>query len=431
MRGEGTLLIGNETSTNPVITGDTKVSSRQAILLAMCFSVNAIYGAYLASIGILMLKIGFAFHVDPSVLGKIMSSGFAGSVVGVLVCGPTSDRFGRKIVLVTTGAILTVGLTIFGSSNSVQMIMLSAPLIGAGCAGMQSAASTLCADTLPSRRAAVLNACQIAFAVGAVVGPITVYQVLEKHVSWHGVYYGFSLLALAITAIMAIVKLPVTQSSGQSDNTNSDGESQFENVQRPEKLWQPVFIGLCLAQMLYAGSEVGFFEWMPSYFKSMPGGSRYCGSVVSVFWIAMTVGRVSMCLLLNRFENLKLGMVLVLLGGLGALLTVTVRNPVLALLFVFHTGACFGGVYSTILADAGDRYHRTAMLGSAIGGIAAFSSIGTSTVPWAVGTLAASSNNWNTSLCIIPVSATLCAAVLYAVRQMNRDPGRVSVPLID
>ena len=62
-------------------------------LLAVCFSINLLYGAYLAAIGVLLPHIGAAFRINSAEQGKIMSAGFMGSVVSVLICGFLSDRF--------------------------------------------------------------------------------------------------------------------------------------------------------------------------------------------------------------------------------------------------------------------------------------------------------------------------------------------------
>jgi FHS family glucose/mannose:H+ symporter-like MFS transporter len=303
--------------------------------------------------------------------------------------------------------MFSAGLLLFGSSRTEMYSLFAAPLIGAGCAGMQAVAAALSADLFPEKRGVVLNACQVAFAFGAVVGPGTVYMLLVNGTPWQAIYFGMSGLAAALAVVIAAQ--PIVSGIRDAPHIMS---ANIGNLLR-----QPVFVGLCIAQLLYAGAEVGFFEWMPTYFdKSLHAGEFWVGKVVSVFWMAMMVGRLLLGALLGRFETLKIGIFLALAGAAGSLLALNTSRPLFVMLFVAHTGLCFGGIFSTILVEAGDRYHSRAVLGTVVGGISAASNAGTATIPWAVGALAASFGSWRPGLCLVPISAILSAVVLAFVR---------------
>lgn len=391
----------------PVAPRVASNTNRQT-LLAACFAVNIIYGAYLGAIGVLLPQIGQTFHINSAEQGKIMSAGFAGSILSVLICGFLSDQLGRKRVMVGTCALFSAGLLLVGSARAELFALCSAPLIGAGSAGAQTVASALAADLYPAARGKVLNACQVAFAAGAVVGPGAVYLLLACGAAWRSVYIGMGAMAAVLACALAMQKFVVSF---------VERESPLSAAGVIRLLWQPAFVGLCTAQLLYAGAEVGFFEWMPSYFKlSLHGAGAWVGNVVSIFWIAMMAGRLAMGLLLGRFETLKLGIFLAGTGALGALLALCADRPLIVIVFVAQTGLCFGGIYSAILVEAGDRFHSSSVLGTVVGGIAAASCVGTSTVPWAVGSLAASTGNWRIGLSLVPLSALLAAFVLMFVR---------------
>jgi FHS family glucose/mannose:H+ symporter-like MFS transporter len=339
-----------------------------------------------------------------------MSAGFAGCVVSVVFCGYFSDKVGRKAALVGAAALFGVGLTGIGSGRTEMLLLCAAPLAGAGSACMQAVAAALITDLFPTRRSLALNACQIAFGAGAVVGPGTVYMLLEAGTTWRTVYTGIGWIAFALALLIGANRtVPRSQ---------ANGHLTWKTV--VSALRTPAFAGLCLAQVFYAGAEVGFFEWMPAYFKqSVAGGTIWVGRVVSIFWLAMTFGRLAMSALLGRFKPLTIGIWLAALGAVASAAALAGSHAGPAILGVAFTGLLFGGIYSTILAETGDRFHAGSALGTALGGISASGNIGSAMVPWAVGAIAAQSGNWRSGLCLVPISA-LSAGALMAFVQTRR-----------
>ena len=397
------------------VTPKVETIGRRRTLLAACFAVNILFGVYLGAIGVLLPRIGSTFHINSGELGKILSAGFVGSCISVPVCGYLSDRLGRKRVLVGSGAIFSFGLMLFGCARSEMFTLCAAPLIGAGCAGMQAVAAALSADLFPEKRGIVLNACQnscLRVRRGR-WAPGCIYLLLVNGTRWQTVYFGMSVLAASLACVIAVQ--PIVSGTRDAAHLMS---ANIGNLLR-----QPVFLGLCIAQLLYAGAEVGFFEWMPTYFeKSLHAGEFWVGKVVSVFWMAMMIGRLVLGALLGRFETLKIGIFLCLAGAVGALLALSSSRPLYVMVFVAHTGLCFGGIFSTILVEAGDRYHTRSVLGTVVGGITAASNVGTATIPWAVGAVAASNGAWRPGLCLVPLSAVLSASVLGCVRKWRANP---------
>ena len=278
---------------------------------------------------------------------------------------------------------------------------------------MQAVASALAADLFPAKRGIVINACQIAFAAGAVVGPGSIYLLLVSGASWRSVYIGMGVIAAALVCLLAAQRLARA----------SIGQPTLAIAVVSRLLLQPAFVCLCIAQLFYAGAEVGFFEWMPTYFgKALhgPAAAANVGKVVSVFWMAMTAGRLAMGGLLGRFDSLKLGITLACTGAAAALLALDTQRPQVVMLFVAATGLCYGGIYSAILVETGDRFHASSVLGAALGGVAAAGSVGSSCIPWAVGAVAASSGQWRIGLSLAPTSALISAVLLAFVLMQRR-----------
>jgi len=208
--------------------------------------------------------------------------------------------------------------------------------------------------------------------------------------------------------VLAIQKVP------QGDETGAVNPAILLKVAR-----SPVFLGFCLAQALYVGAEVGFASWLPTYFRdSLVGGIAWEGVVVTIFWIAMTVGRVGVGPLIGRIPILRFVVVLTIGGIIGSVLVTIASIPLAAVGCVAWTGLCFSGVFGLILAEAGARYPSVS--GSVFGAVTAAGGVGGAILPWSIALLAGAALNWRASLLLVPASMTALAVVILLLGRTGK-----------
>src|SRR6266403_998588 len=94
------------------------ISAFQWLLVAMCFLVVVADGMDVAIMGFVTPSILQEWDISRAAFGIVISAAPFGLVIGALVAGPSSDRFGRKIVL--TVSVFVIGvftlLTAYASS---------------------------------------------------------------------------------------------------------------------------------------------------------------------------------------------------------------------------------------------------------------------------------------------------------------------------
>lgn len=356
----------------------------------------------------LLPYIGVTFHLGPAAEGRLFPANFLGFILGVLFCGSLSDRLGRKSVLLGGIAAYALGLALFGRSEMFLGALLTAALIGAGSGAMETVASALAADLFPERRAFLINALQVAFGAGAALSPTLAHHLLRAGTDWRALYLG--LAALNALLFLTLALQPVPDMPHQNET--------FDPAALRAILSQPAFLALCLSQALYVGAETGFAAWMPTYFfQRLPGGAGWAGIVVTVFWIAMTLGRAVTGSLVTRMPLLRLTLFLALGGAAGAALTLAWTMPAAALVWVAVTGLCFSGIFGLILAETGERYPR--LSGTAFGAVVASGGIGGALVPWTIGALADTELGWRGALALIPLISFLLGALTFRLERLR------------
>lgn len=377
-------------------------------LAAVCCAALFLFAVYLGAIGIFLPVLGHAFGLGPAVEGRLFPANFGGFVVGVLACGFLSDRIGRKRVLLGAILVFALALALAGFARTFGAVLVAFVLIGAGGGAMETVASALAADLFPRKRALILNALQIAFGAGAALSPLLAHRLLAAGADWHRLFLAAALANLLLLAALARQTVPAAPHPAEA----------LSGAALRAVLTQPAFLSLCLCQALYVGAETGFSSWMPSYFERLPGGAAWAGLVVSAFWVAMTLGRAAVGGGVAGLPLTRLAGGLALLGGAGAALTLIPNTAGAALIGVLATGLFFSGVFSLILAEAGERFPHSA--GTVFGGVVAAGGVGGAIVPWAVGALTGSAGGWRGALALVPATALALSVLLLLDKNYDK-----------
>jgi MFS transporter, FHS family, glucose/mannose:H+ symporter len=390
---------------------------RRPLIAGIVFAASVLSALYMGAMGVVLPALGATFDLGTSVQGRLFPASFGGSVAGVLLGGWLSDHFGRKPVILLCLSIAIVGHIVFGMAGVFSAILLASLLIGAGGAGAQTVSNVLLADVFPERRAIFLNGTQVAFGVGAILGPALMQRMASIEGGWRPFYFGMAASYALILLLLAFQRLP-----SHTRHRGVDPRRETGVVQEVSPLRNRVLLLLCATAFLYSGAEVALFSWMPTYLLTLPGGAFWSGIVVSVFWIAMTIGRALTGLLLTRIPLPRLRFLLSTSATLCGAATLLLSSPPLLVVGVGLTGLCFSGTFSVLLAETSERFPRTA--GTAIGLMVAMSGAGCAFEPYIVGLLRAAGFSWPVALSVVPAASLF--VVLLAIISMKETSRGVS-----
>jgi MFS transporter, AAHS family, 4-hydroxybenzoate transporter len=134
------------------------MSKMQWLLLVLCFLIVAADGMDVAIMGFIAPPILQEWGVSRVAFGLVMSAAPFGLVLGALIAGPSSDRLGRKKVLIAS--VLLFGVftvcTAF-TRNPTEMAVLRL-LTGLGLGAAMPNSTTLLSEYVPERSRSVLIA---------------------------------------------------------------------------------------------------------------------------------------------------------------------------------------------------------------------------------------------------------------------------------
>src|SRR4051795_4933835 len=426
------------------------ISAFQWLLVALCFMVVVADGMDVAIMGFVTPSILQEWNISRPAFGFVISAAPFGLVVGALVAGPSSDRFGRKPVLIVS--VLNMGLLTLAAayaSSPTEMAVLRL-LAGMGMGAAMPNATTLLSEYAPQRRRSLMITVMFTgFNLGsAVIGFAAGY--LIPLYGWRSVLMLGGIVPLALVPFLVLF-LPesarllalhgaaskkIAATLGRVTGHRFSGDETFVSNEPPLAtrkpigvlfshgytattiaLWVTYFMGLMVVYLLTG--------WLPTLMADAGVPITTAANVTAMFQVGGTIGAVLVGWLMDK--SLRPGLVIAVtyLGGALSILAVAqwgILSAALAAL-VFAAGFCMSGAQTGLNAFAPGCYPTVARATgvSWMLGMGRFGSILGSAVG---GALLGLGWGFSAILSMLAVPA-VCAAVAILLTQLGRT-GEVS-----
>ena len=386
------------------------ISAFQWLLVAMCFLVVVADGMDVAIMGFVTPSILQEWDISRPAFGIVLSAAPFGLVIGALVAGPSSDRFGRKPVLIAS-ILLFGALTLLAAyaSSPVEMALLRL-VAGMGMGAAMPNATTLLSEYAPQRRRSLMITVMFTgFNLGSASIGFAAASLIPAY-GWRSVLVLGGAVPLALVPILLLflpesarlLALRGAASSrigtilGRVTGFRFGGGETFVSNEPPlptrkpigvlfsrgygmttVSLWVTYFMGLLVIYLLTG--------WLPTIMKDAGMSIATAANVTAMFQIGGTVGAIVVGWAMDRARPAFVIGTAYLSGGVCvlALSQLGVLSPTLAAL-VFSAGFCMSGGQTGLNAYAPGCYPTMAratgvswmlgvgrfgsILGSAVGG---------------------------------------------------------------
>ena len=132
-----------------------------------------------------------------------------GLTAGALLCGPLSDRFGRKRVIEFCVALFGLFSLLSAFAPDLQMLVFLRFLTGLGLGGAMPNTITMTSEYLPTRRrGALVTLMFCGFTLGSAFGGVVSAQLVPL-IGWHGIL----VLGGVLPLILAVALVPLLPES--------------------------------------------------------------------------------------------------------------------------------------------------------------------------------------------------------------------------
>jgi fucose permease len=376
------------------------VETRPRGLFAMLFTGFVLYGVVFTAYGANVPKVIADFGWSYAVTGLVLASSAVGFFVtsflaGLLIEGKAPKAFYVAGLFVGGGAM---ALFAHWPSPLVNMGLSFCVGIGQGLVEVITNYETVRLEKEGQSR--LMNLLHAGFSAGAILAPLTIGTFLQGSGSWRIAFpaCGGLLLLLGLAALP--VRFPVPE---RGLHHGASGGLAL--------LRKPVMILLCIAMILYLGSELGASNWIAQYFvRELAAPVWLAQYSVAALWIGLMAGRFALSALKmkGRQERVLLGMSLLSAAALAGFLLVRSGYPALALVLVI--GLAYAGIYPMLVTLAGQAFRSSA----AVGMLATSAGIGMCTFPYILAGIAqaAGLRAGFYFLAALPLGAALVAVVL-------------------
>ncbi|WP_101295553.1 MFS transporter [Halegenticoccus soli] len=296
----------------------------------------------LQSRGALLASFEAEFGVSEGLLGLVAPAGTVGFVLAVLAAGLLAGRLdARRTMLVGTAGALA-GLLLLAGASDYRVLLLALLVQGTAGGVFRGIDRAVLSHLYPTRRGRLFSLYSLAWAIGAVAGPLVVTGALRV-ADWRATYLLVAAWFVPVAALVARLDVP----------DDLGGERTLSLAALRRLLRRPAVLGAGAAMALTGGIEGAVFTWLP-YYASTFFDRTLANAALSVYLLGYVPGRLLYTWLVERVSYLSLVGVVSLLAVpvLAAAFAATTGYPMLAA--TFAAGVLVSGLFPTLSAYSVD-----------------------------------------------------------------------------
>lgn len=178
----------------------------QVLVITLGVLINMVDGFDLLAASLISPIITREWQLSPEMLGMLLSAGPLGTATGALLLSPIADLFGRRNAIMVNLALMSVGMLVSASADSVWELTVLRFLTGMGVGAMASCVGTLVFEYCSHRtRNLGLGLVTIGYNVGVVIGGVVSLWIIQAF-GWRSIFvFGGLMSALLVPAVYLLL----------------------------------------------------------------------------------------------------------------------------------------------------------------------------------------------------------------------------------
>jgi AAHS family 4-hydroxybenzoate transporter-like MFS transporter len=186
------------------ILDESRLSSFQISVMAICFAVVALDGFDTQSIAFVAPALRESWEISPALFGPLFGAGLLGTLIGSIIFGTVADKFGRKPMLSASTALFGIMSLMCATATSIEQLGLYRFIAGLGLGGAIPNVLALISEYSPKRvRATVIVITFAGFPIGAVLGGMASARIIPAF-GWESVFIVGGVLPILLLPTIAL-----------------------------------------------------------------------------------------------------------------------------------------------------------------------------------------------------------------------------------
>lgn len=170
--------------------------------VTLCLLINLIDGFDVLAMAFAASSIGAEWHLSPTELGLLFSSGLAGMTISSILLAPVADYSGRRTAILMFLVVISIAMAASAMADSVIELATWRFVTGLGVGGLLPAINTMAAEFASLRRRELaVSIMQAGFPLGASFGGIVAFFLIEAH-GWRSVFWVGAGLSTAMIVLV-------------------------------------------------------------------------------------------------------------------------------------------------------------------------------------------------------------------------------------
>ncbi len=353
-------------------------------------------------------------YADLGLLGSMLSLGLG---CGIILAGPSIDRFPRRPLYLASCGLVLLATTSLGPNTSYAALLAHTVAIGFGAGFYETVLNALIVEKYSTSAPRQLIFVHSAATLAASVTPLLFAVVrASESIRWYETFrvVGVAHILLMVGALFVPMHAPRHLRKAKSQRNRV--ASEFASFRPKDD--RIALAAVCVATFAYVGVESSISLFVVDHASTELGlDTARAARTISAFWGGLLIGRLAIGFsprpigagILSAFAAVAALLMMAFGGGL-------IESPEVAMAGV---GFFLGGVFPVMIGLAGIAFPSSA--GTAVGLAGGLGSLGGFVVPWLTGRLA---NGIGLSLALASLGVWLLALVAAAavVRTRKQTP---------
>lgn len=348
--------------------------NRTRVFIAACLAMF-IFGVMMTMLGSILPSIFEKYGLTSIDAGSLFLFMTSGMLAGSMVFGPIVDRFGYKILMIASAAVILCGLEFIAAASTIGIVKLSLVLIGFGGGVINGGGNALVAD-IAEEKSADLSLLGVFFGLGAFSVPFVLGSLLSVF-SYEAIIAGIGFLIAIPLVFFVVIAFPTPK--------HPQGMPIREGV---GLLKNPRLVLLGLILFFESGMEIASGGWISSFItrEFILSGDRAV-VILSLYWLGMMGARIVLNKILKKAIPARVFITSVFIAFCGSVLLIGSGMIGVASAGVVLLGIGLAAAYPIILGYVGSMYPDIS--GTAFSVVFVMALIGGMVIPYGMGILGA------------------------------------------